>query len=349
MQKYKKQKDLYTRRLYMIANICQNNVNTNPSVGSFIDIDRKVVCEDYHRKFGGPHSEVNTIQRKNADVHLCKRKDLTIYVSLEPCNHNGKTPPCTDLIIKNEIENCMVTRVDPNSLMQGKSLELLKSKGINTSLISTPKRRDELRFEKNITQKLPYVILKFAESSDHFLDQSGSPVEISNSITSILVHKWRSESDGILIGKRTLINDNPKLTIRNYFGTNPLRIVLSQQIISDIDQFEIAIDENYLNLISKTLDADGNQKEKSLQTLLEILYSQHNIGSIFVEGGSETIQKFIDMDLWDEIRSITNTELKLEAGTLAPTIKNAIMVDSKRIKNDEVRLYYNKKYLLNKF
>lgn len=348
MRKYKKQKDLYARRLHMIANICQNKVITNPCVASLIDIDGTIVCEDYHRIYGGPHAEVNTIRRKNLDPSLSSRDNLDLYVSLEPCNHNGKTPPCTDLIIKNKFNNCYTTRIDPNPLMQGKSIEYLNQHHIKTTVISFAKRRHEIRFEKNITEGLPYVILKFAHSSDGFLDKNGSPVQISNQLSSVLVHKWRSECDGILIGKNTLVRDNPKLTVRNYFGKDPLRIILSSDPIPDIKRYNVAQDDNFINLTTPDNKSSEISHAGSLLNQLQELYQDFNIGSIFVEGGTKTLQHFIDQDLWDEIRTIENTTLKLESGTEVPELKNAYLAEEKRLRNDMVRLFYNPKYVLKK-
>ncbi len=341
-------RQIHRRRLIMLSSLAKNKTKTNPHVGSFLYENDLVTAEDYHRNYGGPHAELNSIRRYKKEKLTNSLTNNSIFVSLEPCNHHGKTPPCTDLIVKNEISSCHIIHKDPNPLMQGKSLTYLKEQGVNVTVEGGPKVRSEVRFEKNITTHLPYIILKCAVTADGFMDDRGQPIAITSPLTNIISHKWRSDCDAILIGRNTLLNDNPKLTVRNFYGDDPLRIVLSSQKIEYIEDYHIADDQNYLE-INVGDSSEGNQFfGKPLSEILKLLYDEYKIGSILVEGGSKTLQSFIDADLWDEIRILRNPALEVNAGTKMPNLKDAHLADRLSIRGNELELYVNQKYLLKK-
>lgn len=341
----------YIKRCIELA---QNGLGTtypNPMVGSVIVYEDKIIGEGWHKKAGEPHAEVNAV-RSVKDKSLLKK--ATIYVSLEPCSHFGKTPPCCDLIIANEIPNVVVGTVDPNEKVAGNGIKKLIAAGVNVVVGVLEKECNELnkRFFTFHQKQRPYIILKWAESQDGFLapektvEAERKPVWITNTFSRQLVHKWRSEEQAILVGTQTVIDDNPKLNVRDWAGNNPVRVVLDQndRISKDSFVFDDSVktivftkSRNNIaekNTIFETIDFDQN----TIQKILNVLY-QNQIQSIIIEGGRQTLQSFIDENLWDEARIFIG-QTSFEKGTKAPEIQKKNSTKT-AIQNDELLFIRN--------
>lgn len=341
--------NIHEKYIKRCIELAQNGFGTtypNPMVGSVIVYEDRIIGEGWHKKAGEPHAEVNAV-RSVKDKSLLKK--ATIYVSLEPCSHFGKTPPCCDLIIANEIPNVVVGTVDPNEKVAGKGILKLIEAGANVTVGVLEDECNELnkRFFTFHQKKRPYIILKWAESLDGFLapekekNQERKPVWITNSYSRQLVHKWRSEEQAILAGTQTVIDDNPKLNTRDWAGNNPVRIILDQnnRISKDSFVFDESVktiiftkSENNIsteNTIFEKIDFDTN----IIQQILDVLY-QHQVQSVIIEGGRQTLQSFIDENMWDEARIFTG-KTSFEKGTKAPQIQKKKSVKT-YIQEDEL-------------
>ncbi|MGL2963229.1 bifunctional diaminohydroxyphosphoribosylaminopyrimidine deaminase/5-amino-6-(5-phosphoribosylamino)uracil reductase RibD [Flavobacterium sp. RSB2_4_14] len=338
----------YINRCIELAKNGLGTTYPNPLVGSVIVYNNKIIGEGWHRKAGESHAEVNAINSVKDKSLLSK---ATIYVSLEPCSHYGKTPPCCDMIIASKIPNVVVGTIDPNSKVAGTGIKRLMENGINVTLGILEKECNELnkRFFTFHNKKRPYIILKWAESSDGFIapltKERKEPVWITNEFSRQLVHKWRSEEQAILVGTNTVIEDNPKLDVRDWTGKNPIRIILDRKgkisddyFVKDKKTKTISITEeenltNSVNLIYESSIFDVKLSKK----IGDISYN-NDIQSILIEGGSQTIQTFIDENLWDEARVFIGNK-NLNNGIKAPVIKG--IFDTKKIKEDQLKLFIN--------
>jgi len=338
--------ETYIKRCIELA---QNGLGTtypNPMVGSVIVYENKIIGEGWHKKAGEPHAEVNAI-RSVKDKSLLKK--ATIYVSLEPCSHFGKTPPCCDLIIKNEIPNVVVGTVDPNEKVAGNGIKKLIAAGANVTVGFLEDECNELnkRFFTFHQKKRPYIILKWAESQDGFLapekevDNKRKPIWITNPYSRQLVHKWRSEEQAIMVGTQTVIDDNPKLNVRDWSGNNPVRIVLDQnnRISKDSFIFDDSIKTIVFTKSESSLSTENtsfkciNFEQNTIPQILDFLY-QNQIQSIIIEGGSQTLQSFINENMWDEARIFIG-RTTFGKGTKAPVIQKKY-VSKTYIQNDEL-------------
>ncbi|MEN2413902.1 bifunctional diaminohydroxyphosphoribosylaminopyrimidine deaminase/5-amino-6-(5-phosphoribosylamino)uracil reductase RibD [Flavobacterium mesophilum] len=336
----------YIKRCIELA---QNGFGTtypNPMVGSVIVHEGKIIGEGWHKKSGEPHAEVNAVNSVK-DKSLLKK--ATIYVSLEPCSHFGKTPPCCDLIIANKIPNVVVGTVDPNEKVAGRGIKKLIEAGATVTVGILEDECNELnkRFFTFHQKKRPYIILKWAESQDGFLapeketNQERKPVWITNQYSRQLVHKWRSEEQAILAGTKTVIDDNPKLNTRDWSGNNPVRVVLDQNNRISKDSFvfddsvkTIVFSKSENNISTEnTIFEKVDFNENLVSQILDVLY-QHQIQSVIIEGGRQTLQSFIDSDLWDEARVFIGTNT-FEKGTKAPIIQKK-NTQKTTIQNDEL-------------
>ncbi len=318
----------YLLRCLELARSYGAAVEPNPRVGAVVVYEGKIIGEGAHEYFGGPHAEVNAIRSvKNTSL----LPDSTLYVSLEPCNHHGKTPPCTQLILDSGIKKVVVGAVDPNPQMSGKSIDFLRSQGVNVVLAADECGFDELNrhFEVNQREKRPYVVLKWSESADGFVagwDTNGKPEPRSISCMEVNrhFHHLRHELQAILIGKNTALIDNPSLTTRNWPGRNPLRLVLDTnlELPDDLRLFQ-GEPTVVINLIKD--EQRGNcrfwkvENSYDLPDLLRQMYEELKIGSILVEGGSDLLQQFLEADLWDEVYRCKGSQL-LEKGVYAPIL-----------------------------
>lgn len=321
----------YIKRCIELA---QNGLGTtypNPMVGSVIVYDNQIIGEGWHKKAGEPHAEVNAVKSVK-DKSLLKK--ATIYVSLEPCSHFGKTPPCCDLIIANEIPNVVVGTVDPNEKVAGKGILKLIEAGANVTVGVLEDECNELnkRFFTFHQKKRPYIILKWAESQDGFLapekanNQDRKPIWITNTYSRQLVHKWRTEEQAILVGTQTVIDDNPKLNARDWSGNNPVRVVINRE--NKIDDNSFIFDDTVKTIIfsneNKKTSTTNTQFEvidfskNIIPEILDVLY-KNQIQSIIIEGGRQTLQSFIDENIWDEARIFVGKP-SFGNGTKAPII-----------------------------
>jgi diaminohydroxyphosphoribosylaminopyrimidine deaminase/5-amino-6-(5-phosphoribosylamino)uracil reductase len=308
-------------------------VSPNPPVGAILTINDKIIGEGFHEQFDTPHAEVNAINAVTDELKM-QIPDATLYVSLEPCMHHGKTAPCTEFILKHGIKKLVFGCYDPNPLMSGKSIQFLKEHKVNVTgpVLETDCNEMIKEFTINIKKNRPYIILKFAQSADYFISKLNERIKISDPVTDLLVHKWRAAVDGILVGSQTVKVDDPMLTTRLWPGKNPLRILLGKFSTEDKDRFRV-FTESPDYLITSEIDSGV---ELSLSSLMSELYKRR-IGILMVEGGRKTIQTFYESGLWDEARVITNQKLQLKTGIRAPMIKG--ILKKKQILNNDVICY----------
>jgi len=321
----------------------------NPLVGSVIVHQDNIIGEGWHQKAGSSHAEVNAIFNVQNKEFLSKS---TLYVSLEPCNHFGKTPPCSDLIIKNKIPRVVIASTDPNPLVAGEGIEKLKKAGCEVIIGVLKKEADFLnrRFFTFHNLKRPYVILKWAQTKDNFIapfqKKTGNPeiFWITNNHSKQRVHKWRSEEAAILVGVQTVINDNPKLTTREWTGNNPIRIVIDPNGRTPKDSKLFQDNIPTLFLTKKPIKLFSNKKEQkiispfSIKNILKECYKL-NIQSIIIEGGLRTLESFIKDNLWDEAR-VFKTDKKLKTGIMAPKLEKKSS-QSEIYEGDILDIYFN--------
>ena len=321
----------------------------NPMVGSVIVYNGEIIGEGWHQKAGEPHAEVNAI-RSVKDPSLLDK--ATIYVSLEPCSHFGKTPPCCDLIIQNKIPNVVIGTVDSNIKVAGNGIKRLQEAGSNVIVGILEKDCYELnqRFFTFHEKKRPYIILKWAETQDGFIaplqKEEQKPVWITNINSRQLVHKWRTEEQAILVGTQTVIDDNPQLNARDWEGNNPIRMVIDQN-------HRIPKTAHVFDNQTKTIVFSNKKSTPSLEnTILEVIdfqqnivqqivdkLFQHQIQSVIIEGGAQTLQTFIDANLWDEARVFIGN-CTFEKGVKAPVL-NTSPLKKEKIGTDELLIIRN--------
>jgi diaminohydroxyphosphoribosylaminopyrimidine deaminase/5-amino-6-(5-phosphoribosylamino)uracil reductase len=331
------------RRCLQLAELATGNVAPNPIVGAVLVFDDVIIGEGYHKKFGEAHAEVNCI---NSVVEQNKGliSKSTLYVSLEPCVHYGKTPPCADLIIKNKIPTVVIGCRDVFEQVAGKGIEKLKSAGIDviTGILETESVELNKRFFAFHQKKRPYIILKWAQSIDGKMASAlKERTFISNEYTNRLVHKWRSEEAAIMVGTNTAVRDDPSLTTRLWRGKNPVRIVvdLNLRLPSSSKVFnkkaKTIVFNNLMQQEEDNLIFYRLTSQNMVHEIMSTLYAM-NIQSVIVEGGSRLLQSFINEDLWDEARIITNTKMIIGDGINAPELKEYSLNKSNRYFDDTI-------------
>lgn len=331
---------IYMDRALELAALGREWVSPNPMVGCVIVYQDKIIGEGFHQKYGEAHAEVNAIENV-ADKTLLP--ESTVYVTLEPCAHYGKTPPCAELLIKHRVKRVVICNEDPFPEVSGRGIALLKAAGISTETGLLAEKGEALnqRFFKAQRTGLPYVILKWAETADGFISNpDGSPVKISNPVTDITVHRWRAEEDAILVGKNTVLTDNPRLNVRHWAGNKqPVRVVLASSLETHRHIFDNTQKTLIYNLHrSEILD---NTEYIQASELPEVLRSlrQKGIHSVLVEGGRKVHESFISQRLFDEIRVI-KSPLCLGEGISAPQLPSGIILEKNiRILNDQIFFY----------
>lgn len=289
----------------------------NPTVGACLVYNDQVIGWGYHQKYGEAHAEVSAIESVKPELRYLIR-EATLYISLEPCNHQGKTAACTELILKNGIKTVVFGCFDPNPLMQGRSIHFLKENEIE---VRGPILEEESKtciqpFMVRSKFNRPYITLKWAQSKDYFLGKSGQKIKISEHLSDMLVHKLRSQHDGIMIGARTFINDHPKLNVRLWHGTDPTVILMDRSKL--IEESSNDLDKLYENWI--LLD----NPEKKLNEQLRLLLKDEDMSSILVEGGADLLEGFIDTNHWDQAVVITNQALQISTGIKAPCLRGTL-------------------------
>ena len=317
----------YIRRCIELASNGLCNAAPNPMVGAVIVHNGKIIGEGYHAKCGEGHAEVNAIRSVKDEILL---KEATIYVSLEPCSHYGKTPPCADLIISKGIPRVVVGCIDPFSQVSGRGIRKLREAGIDVTVGVLEEECKNLirRFVTFNTQKRPYITLKWAESADGYIDinrENGSPVVLSTPVTSMYVHKQRAEHKAILVGRRTALLDNPSLTTRNWYGKNPLRLVIDRNLTLPAELKLFDHSTPTMVFTEKQKNSEDNLEYVALDfskdilpQICTVLYDR-KIQSLLVEGGTTLLQSFIDSELWDEI-FVEHSENVLYEGVKSPII-----------------------------
>lgn len=331
------QEEIYMKRCIQLARNGQGTTAPNPMVGAVIVCDNRIIGEGYHIRCGGPHAEVHAIRSVKQQELLRKS---TIYVSLEPCSHYGKTPPCADLIIEKQIPRVVVGCIDPFAQVAGRGIQKLKEAGIEvvTGICEQECKELNKRFFTFHQKKRPYITLKWAQSADGYLDHfrkpgdGKHPVRLSTPESQIEVHKLRSEHEAILIGYNTALLDNPLLNVRLWPGKNPVRLVIDpkNELPESLTLFhEDGLTRHYVQTkisretkqnCNKTIHVELDREQPILPQIMADLH-QTGIQSLLVEGGRTTLQRFMDTGLWDEIR-IEQSPCLLGSGVRIPDISS---------------------------
>lgn len=337
--------ETYMKRCLDLAQMGKGFVAPNPMVGAVLVFENRIIGEGYHQQFGREHAEVNCLNSvQPRDQHLIEKS--TLYVSLEPCSHFGKTPPCSDLILKHQIKKVVIATVDPNPKVAGKGIEKLKNNGVEVieNCLKTEAEHINEKFIYFHQHQLPYITLKFAQSKDGFIGKNNERIAISNAISQRFVHQLRAEHHAILIGNNTLKTDNPLLDCRFANGNAPIKIIMTKdgsidtslKIFNQSDSKIIIINEQY----SKTNNNIQWLKVENcndILSVLQILFLE-NIQSILVEGGAKILNSFLEQQQWNCIYQIIGNK-NLEQGISAPKL-SIIPNELFKLGDDIVKKFY---------
>lgn len=350
------------RRALELATLGRGHVSPNPMVGCVIvyhgpddgevPAEPRIIGEGWHQQYGDWHAEVNAVRSvKPEDRHLLP--DATVYVTLEPCSHWGKTPPCADLLIEHRVKKVICCNDDPNPLVAGQGFAKLRAAGITveTGLLADIGRELNARFFTSLEKKRPYIILKWAETADGLIaGENNQPVQITGSLSQRLVHRWRSEEDAIMVGTVTARTDNPRLNVRLWPGRNPVRVVIDKALALPetlhlfdgsqptlrytIKQDTPVAQTEKANLITVSLHADA-----SASFLVQLLgdLQERRIQSLLVEGGTKVVQSFLEAGLWDELRVFRSPRV-LGKGVKAPAVQGRF-ISREMVGEDELTTY----------
>ncbi|WP_031528771.1 bifunctional diaminohydroxyphosphoribosylaminopyrimidine deaminase/5-amino-6-(5-phosphoribosylamino)uracil reductase RibD [Dyadobacter crusticola] len=349
----------WMQRALQLAEYGRGTVSPNPMVGCVIVHNNLIIGEGWHRQYGGPHAEVRAIEDADSKGNGHLLPESTAYVTLEPCSHVGKTPPCADLLIARKLRKVVVCNLDPNPLVSGRGIAKLTAAGIEveTGILEKEGLQLNARFFTAMKQRRPYVILKWAETTDGFIGKKGGhPVPISGALSNMRVHKWRAEEDAILVGFKTALADNPKLNVRHWTGRDPVRIVLDRYLqlpdtLHLFDKTQSTIVVNYLEETVVPTDPERysdihqvaylkvDAEQEQISQLLEALF-RRKIHSVFVEGGTTVINAFLQSGLWDEIRRCQGA-IEIGEGVAAP-VPRGILTKTERVESDLWTFYVNR-------
>ncbi len=352
-----KKNSLSTDERYMLRclEIAKNGLGTtapNPMVGAVIVNDGKIIGEGYTSPFGGPHAEVNAIDSVD-DTSLLS--NACLYVTLEPCSHYGKTPPCADLIVKHKIPRVVIGLRDPHEKVAGKGIQKLLQANceVATGVLEENCAAHHKRFLTFHLKKRPFIILKWAQTIDGFIAPckerraaNPEPYWITTAASRQWVHKWRSEEQGILVGTTTVLEDNPRLDVRSWTGKSPVRIVIDTSL-KITDDYHVLDGSQKTIVFTRKTDTPADtasiryevlRSENIAQEICDALY-RLQLQSIIIEGGTQTLQTFIDTNLWDEARVFTGV-VSFENGVSAPVIKGRIL-SQQTIQNDQLTVLKN--------
>jgi diaminohydroxyphosphoribosylaminopyrimidine deaminase/5-amino-6-(5-phosphoribosylamino)uracil reductase len=338
----------YIKRCLEISKLGIGTTRPNPSVGAVLVVDDRIIGEGFTSPYGGNHAEVNAISAVKDQTLLAT---ATMYVTLEPCSHFGKTPPCADLIIKSEIKKVVIGCIDSNVLVAGKGIERLQNAGceVIVGVLENECKAHHRRFFTFQTKKRPFIILKWAQTLDAYIAPKNraiqAPVWITNKASRQLVHKWRCEEQAILVGTTTVLDDNPGLDVRYWKGEDPVRIVIDKElkIPANLKVYDGSVKTIFINKSSTYVKGTiffekiNFSKPIAIQ-ICEVLF-KHKIQSLIVEGGTKTIQTFIDENLWDEAR-VFSSEIRFNEGVKAPKF-DVIHTKEENIKGDILKTYLN--------
>ncbi len=342
----------YMRRCLELAQLGIGSVSPNPMVGALMVHEGKIIAENYHQRFAGPHAEalvIEEVQRKYGDGAAELFPGATMYVSLEPCAHYGKTPPCAKLLAGHRIGKVVVACRDPFEEVNGKGINILEKAGIRVieGVLADEARWLNRRFTTRVNHHRPYIILKWAQTADGYMAPStGTQRWITGPEARQLVHRWRSEEDAVLIGAKTALADNPQLTVREWRGRNPKRVLIDKQlgVAADANLFDNSAETIVFN--ASKADWKGKTKYIALENFdwylpQNILYQLYlmDVQSLIIEGGRKTLDLFIDAGLWDEARVFTSPDA-WGAGIGAP-VWHAAPASSQRVGHDRLDMYYH--------
>jgi diaminohydroxyphosphoribosylaminopyrimidine deaminase/5-amino-6-(5-phosphoribosylamino)uracil reductase len=342
--------EFYMQRCLQLAKLGAGNVAPNPMVGAILVHEGRIIGEGYHQQYGHAHAEVNCVRSvKPEDQPLIPAS--TMYVSLEPCAHYGKTPPCAELIVAQRIGEVVIGCVDTFSQVSGKGIAILQDAGIivRMRVLEAACRELNDRFFTFHEQQRPYIILKWAQSAAGYMAAAdGSPVRISGPLTDKLVHRWRSEEMGILVGTNTAVSDNPRLNNRFWTGKDPLRIVIDRSLKTPRHYHLWNDAAPTLFITSEAASQQGgietvtaNFEEPLLPQLVQILH-ERRILSVLVEGGAYVLNEFIKAGLWDEARVIIGSH-SLPDGVNAPVLPHSLLTEETLLDGDRILYYRNRK------
>lgn len=340
--------EYYMQRCLYLAEKGAGNVAPNPMVGCVIVHNGKIIGEGFHEQYGGPHAEVNAI-RNVEDENLLKQS--TLYVSLEPCAHTGKTPPCVDLIIEKNIPYVVVACLDENPLVKGKGIQKLILNGADVKVGVLEKEAQFLnrRFFTSVTKNRPYIILKWAQSEDGFIDHNRDEKDgraiISSPESHLLVHRWRSEEAAIMVGTNTVIADDPQLTVRLTEGRNPVRVSFDRQLripstakILDGSAPTIIFTEGAHYYTDRAEFIPINFSANPIEQAMSVLHEK-KLQSVIVEGGAAVLNKFLEHNLWDEARVFV-AKKNFTRGIKAPEMK-CDFTNEESVGPDKLFYFYN--------
>lgn len=340
----------YVKRALQLARCGAGSTSPNPMVGAVIVCDGRIIGEGYHIRAGQPHAEVNAVNSvKECDRGLLPRS--TMYVTLEPCSHYGKTPPCCDLIISRGIARVVIAATDSNAQVNGAGIDRMRTAGIDVTvgLLEEESRRLNGAFFTFHQKKRPYVTLKWAQSSDGYIDRlrsAGEPLRISDSVSGVFVHKLRAEHDAILVGTRTALLDNPSLNVRHWSGRSPLRLVVDRQGVlpMNLRLFDgsvptVVFTENKSCGVGKNIE--HVLLDFSVDIIPQIMECLHDrkINSLLVEGGALLLQSFLDSGIWDSVRVEVNPKLVVGDGIAAPRLENAVKISEENCGSNIVSFF----------
>lgn len=364
-------------RTLHLARLGAGAVSPNPQVGAVVVHQGRIIGEGWHQRYGKAHAEVNAI-RSIAQENRALLPHSSMFVSLEPCSHFGKTPPCADLIVKEQIKHVYILSLDPNPLVAGRGVAQLRKHGVKVWVLSDYLQQANPNaiwyllyaesqailspFFKNVLQQKPYVILKWAQDAQQFMGLTTERIQISNAESRRLVHRWRAEADAILVGTNTVLVDNPRLDMRYFPAATakpPLRVVLDRSgklllhhknfhifdnvaptlVFSAINPTEIPLHHD--NLTIRQIDFSDNV----LENILKILYEEFKIGILLVEGGAKILNTFIAQNLWDEVRLLQTPQLLRGVATTfvkAPNMNETFLATRFQLNDNEVKIFLKK-------
>lgn len=330
---------LFMQRCLTLAQKGLGYTYPNPMVGCVVVHEGKIIAEGWHKKAGKDHAEREAILSvKNQHI----LSNSTLYVNLEPCDHQGKTPPCSDLIVQMKIPRVVIGCLDQNQKVFGKGLKKLQAAGcaVKTGVLETQCIELNRRFFSFHQKKRPYVILKWAESADGFIAPKNTNTKywLTDVLSKQRVHQWRSQEQAIMIGLHTALIDNPKLNTRLWAGNNPTPVVIDpNQKLSHSDN-HLVKEKNTIIIVNKKLEATDAHTQIDAADILKRLY-QEELQSVIIEGGTKTLQHFIDANLWDEAR-IFITKKKWHDGVKGPQINKNLIASSTTLKEDTLVTLY---------
>jgi len=334
------------QRALQLARLGLGVVSPNPMVGCLVVHQGKIIGEGYHKKYGGAHAEVEAINQVE-DKDLLKKS--TVYVTLEPCSHQGKTPPCAPMLANYQIPQVVIASIDVNPLVSGNGVMMLQQSGVVVKSGLLKKEADQLnkRFNTYFTLKRPYITLKWAQTADGFIARENFDSKwISNEFSRMLVHKWRTEEDAIMVGTNTVQYDNPQLNVRNWEGRNPVRVIIDRnlRLSSQLNIYDQSIPTLIYNCHKNDrlqhLQLIKLEEAHFFKNLFTDLH-QRKIQSVLIEGGAATIKQCIELNFWDEARVFTGKQI-FNTGIKAPYLQNFQLLDLEMLFDDQLSIYKNK-------